>query len=59
VLGGSPGLENRRRGELGDGDPAAAAGARAPAGRQLAWPTRGRTSSLGANERVRCAQTAS
>jgi hypothetical protein len=35
VLDGSPGLENRRRGELGDGDPAAAAGARAPASRRL------------------------
>jgi hypothetical protein len=48
VLGGSPGLENWRRGELGDGDPADG----------LAWPTRGRASSLGARERARCAQTA-
>jgi hypothetical protein len=35
VLDGSPGLENQWRGELDDGDPAAAAGARAPASRQL------------------------
>jgi hypothetical protein len=35
VLGGSLGLENRRRGELGNGDPAAAAEARAPASRQF------------------------
>jgi hypothetical protein len=28
-------LENRRRGELGKGDPAAAAGARAPASRRV------------------------
>jgi hypothetical protein len=34
VLDGSPGLENRRRGELVDGDQATAAGARAPASRQ-------------------------
>jgi hypothetical protein len=35
VLGGSLGLENRWRGELGNGDPAAAAEARAPASRQF------------------------
>jgi hypothetical protein len=35
VLGGSLGLENRRRGELSDGDPTAAAGARAPASRRV------------------------
>jgi hypothetical protein len=33
ALGRSPGLENRRRGELDGGGPAAAAGARAPASR--------------------------
>jgi hypothetical protein len=32
---GSLGLENRRRGELGNGDPAAAAEARAPVSRQF------------------------
>jgi hypothetical protein len=31
ALGRSPGLENRRRGELDDGGPAATAGTRAPA----------------------------
>jgi hypothetical protein len=35
VLGGSPGVEDRRRSELGNGGPAAAAEARAPASRQL------------------------
>jgi hypothetical protein len=35
ALGRSPGLEDRRRGELGGGGPAAAAGARAPASRPL------------------------
>jgi hypothetical protein len=35
VLGGSLGLEKWRRGELGNGDPAAAAKARAPVSRQL------------------------
>jgi hypothetical protein len=35
VLRWSPGLENRRRGELGDDCPAAAAGTRAPASRQV------------------------
>jgi hypothetical protein len=35
VLGGSLGLEKRRRGELGNGGPAAAAEARAPASRQF------------------------
>jgi hypothetical protein len=35
ALGRSPGLENRRRGELDGGGPAAAAGARAPAIVQL------------------------
>jgi hypothetical protein len=35
VLGGSLGSEDRRRGELGNGDPAAAAEARAPASRQF------------------------
>jgi hypothetical protein len=35
VLGGSLGLEDRRRGELGNGGPAAAAEARAPASRQV------------------------
>jgi hypothetical protein len=35
VLGGSPGLENRQRGKLGDGDSAAVAGARAPASRRV------------------------
>jgi hypothetical protein len=35
VLGGSLGLEDRRRGELGNGGPAAAAEARAPASRQF------------------------
>jgi hypothetical protein len=35
VLGGSQGLENRRRGELSNGDPAATAEARAPASRQF------------------------
>jgi hypothetical protein len=30
-------LENRRRYELGNGCPAAAAGARAPASRRLGW----------------------
>jgi hypothetical protein len=34
VLDGSLGLENRQRGELGDGDPTTVAGARAPASRQ-------------------------
>jgi hypothetical protein len=35
VLGGSLGLEDRQRGELGNGGPAAAAGARAPASKQF------------------------
>jgi hypothetical protein len=35
VLDGSLGLEKRRRGELSNGDPAAAAEARAPASRQI------------------------
>jgi hypothetical protein len=35
VLGGSLGSEDRRRGELGNGGPAAATGARAPASRQF------------------------
>jgi hypothetical protein len=35
VLGGSLGMEDRRRGELGNGDPAAAAEARALASRQF------------------------
>jgi hypothetical protein len=35
MLGRSPGAEDRRRGELGGGGPAAAAEARAPASRQL------------------------
>jgi hypothetical protein len=35
MIGGSRGLENRRRGELGNGDPAAAAGASAPVRRQF------------------------
>jgi hypothetical protein len=35
VLGGSTGLESRRRGELGNGYPAAAARAQAPASRKV------------------------
>jgi hypothetical protein len=35
MLGRSPGAEDRRRGELGSGVPAAAAEAQAPASRQL------------------------
>jgi hypothetical protein len=35
MLGRSPGAEDRRRGELGGGGPAAAAEARAPVSRQL------------------------
>jgi hypothetical protein len=35
ALGRSPGAEDRQRGELGGGGPAAAAGARAPVSKQL------------------------
>jgi hypothetical protein len=35
VLDGPPGLENRRKGEFGEGCPAATVGARAPASRRL------------------------
>jgi hypothetical protein len=57
VLGGSPGLENRRRGELGDGDPAAAAGARAPASRRVGLANTRTCKLTGCEGRARCAQT--
>jgi hypothetical protein len=52
------GLERRRRYELGNGDPAAARGARAPASGRSVGPTSGRTSSRGVRGRTGCAQAA-